>query len=54
MQTLTTLPMTPDHVAYFVDFLLEVGFAAVNEAMLRNPRLTFGELLMIRYRVRDH
>ncbi|TCS71479.1 hypothetical protein EDC61_10924 [Sulfuritortus calidifontis] len=54
MQTLTTIPMLPEHVEYFADFLMEVGFATVNEAMRRHPGLTFGDLVMIRFRINHH
>lgn len=54
VQALTTIRLKAADYAYFVDFLAEVGLATVNEALRRYPSLTFGDLVMIRYRINHH
>jgi len=54
MQTLTTLPMKPEHVEYFAEFFLEFGIASVSVALRQNPGLSFGDLVMLRYRIEHH
>ncbi len=54
MQALTTLPMKPEHVEYFADFFLEIGIASVSVALRQNPGLSFGDLVMLRYRIYHH
>lgn len=52
IQTLTTLRLNETDYAYFVDFLAEVGFATVRAALRAHPELSFGDLVMLRYRNR--
>lgn len=50
VQTLTTLHLKEPEYAYFVEFLAEVGFATVKAALNKYPDITFGDLVMLRYR----
>lgn len=50
VQTLTTLNLKEPEYAYFVEFLADVGFATVKAALQKYPDLTFGDLVMLRYR----
>lgn len=52
VQTLTTLHLDEPEYTYFVDFLARVGYATVRAALHQHPELTFGDLVMIRYRNR--
>jgi hypothetical protein len=54
MQGFTTLPVTPESAEYFTEFFLEIGLAVVKDALHRNPGMTFGDLVMIRYRIDQH
>ena len=49
---MTTLNLKEPEYAYFVGFLVDVGFATVKAALRKYPDLTFGDLVMIRYRNR--
>ena len=51
LQSLTTLHLREREYAYFVEFLAEVGFATVKAALKKDPDLTFGDLVMLRYRL---
>lgn len=50
VESLTTLKMKEPEYAYFVEFLAEVGFSTVKAALRKYPDLTFGDLVMLRYR----
>lgn len=50
VQSLTTLHLGEQEYAYFVEFLAEVGFSTVKAALQKYPDLTFGDLVMLRYR----
>lgn len=54
VQTLTTIRLKPDDYTYFVEFLTELGLASVRIALRDNPDMTFGDLIMLRYRINHH
>ncbi|MDD4880604.1 MAG: hypothetical protein PHX10_03425 [Gallionellaceae bacterium] len=50
MQSLTTIRLKARDYDYFVDFILQVGLAAVNQILSENPDMTIGDLAMMVFR----
>lgn len=53
VQSLTTIKLKEHDYYFFADWLIRVGIETVRGALVKNPELTLGDLVMMQFRKHD-